>query len=278
MTIKPKPSWDTGWTEPESEATLDSLPEYPFNNATITRSGHSFEMDDTKGRERVRLSHGGAQTEGVGTYFEMQADGDMVTKVVKDNYEIIAGKNDVLIKGVCYVTIEGDSVLHVKGNRYERVDGDLIREVRGRLTETIVGDITTSSLGDISINAGNPEGLLTKGTIILSAADFVSIDSDLNVEGSITADMITAVTKVNGGTQVTAGPLGFVSEAGGLSVGVPVAVPLTVTAASVVTAPIISGTLVRDATGTMMTMRLQHNIHNHMAFKGPTSTPLKKMI
>ena len=56
------------------------------------------------------------------------------------------------------------------------------------------------------------------------------------------------------------------------------ALPLTVTAAVAVKAPMISGTVVSDATGSMMGMRMQHNIHNHMAFKGPTSTPLKKMI
>jgi hypothetical protein len=90
--------------------------------------------------------------------------------------------------------------------------------------------------------------------------------------------MLTAITKVNGGTQVTAGPLGFVSESGGLALGLPVATPLTVDAATAVKSPLIIGTVVRDATGTMTTMRLQYNLHTHIAPKGKTSTPLKKMI
>ena len=273
-----KPSWDYGWTEPESEASIENPPTYPYNKATVTDSGHSFEMDDTKGRERIRLQHGGAKTNGEGTFFEMQSNGDMVTKVIKDNYEIIAGRNNVLIKGVCNITIEGDSVVHVKGNKYERIDGDYIQEVRGRFTQTVVGDSTTSSLGTLSLNAGNPESLIPDGIMIFRAGDFVSVDSDLNVEGSVAADMITSVTKVNAGTQVNAGPLGFVTESGGLAVGVPVATPLQVNAALSVNSPLINGTVVRDSMGTMMTMRFQHNIHNHMAFKGPTSTPLKKMI
>lgn len=278
MTELQKPSWDYGWTEPESEASVDNPPVYPFNDAKMTLSGHSFEMDDTKGRERIRLQHGGAQTEGKGTFFEMQSDGDMVTKVIKDNYEIIAGRNNVLIKGVCNITIEGDSVLHVKGNKYERIDGDYVQEIRGKLTQTIVGDNTSSCLGTMSFNCGNPESIVPEGVMIFRAGDFISLDSDVLVSGSATADMLTAITKVNGGTQVTAGPLGFVSEAGGLSVGSPVALPLQVSAAVSVNAPLINGTIVRDATGTMATMRLQHNVHNHMAFKGPTSTPLAKMI
>lgn len=278
MTELQKPSWDYGWTEPESEASVENPPEYPFNDAKVTLSGHSFEMDDTKGRERIRLQHGGAQTEGKGTFFEMQSNGDMVTKVIKDNYEIIAGKNNVLIKGVCNITIEGDSVVHVKGNKYERIDGDFVQEIRGGLTQTVVGDSTKSSLGTMSLNSGNPASLIPDGIIIFRAGDFVSVDSDLLVSGAATADMVTAVTKVNGGTQVTAGPLGFVSEAGGLAVGSPVAVPLQVIAAASVNSPLINGAVVKDATGTMSIMRLQHNIHNHMTFKGPTSTPLKKMI
>jgi len=273
-----KPVKDYSWTEPESEVTDDNPPDYPYNHATVTRSGHSFEMDDSKNRERIRLQHGGAKTDGIGTFFEMQSNGDMVTKVVGDNYEIVAGRNNVLIKGVCNITIEGDSVVHVKGDKYERVDGNYYREVRGDFTQTVAGESTFQSLGDTFINSGDPNSIVPSGVINLRAGDFAYIDSDLLVAGSATADMVTAITKVNGGTQVTAGPLGFVSEAGGLAVGSVIAVPLTVTAGVAVKAPIISGTVVNDATGSMMTMRMQHNVHNHMAFRGPTSTPLKKMI
>jgi hypothetical protein len=273
-----KPEKDYSWIEPESEVNDNNPPDYPYSHVTVTKSGHSFEMDDSKNRERIRLQHGGAKTGGVGTFFEMQSNGDMITKVVKDNYEIIAGRNNVLIKGVCNITIEGDSVVHVKGDKFERVDGNYYREVRGDFTQTVAGDSIFQSLGDTSINSGNPTSLIPSGVINLRAGDLVYVDSDFLVSGSATADMITAITKVNGGTQVTAGPLGFVSESGGLALGIPIAKPLTVDAALAVIAPLILGTVVEDATGSMMTMRLQHNIHNHMAFKGPTSTPLKKMI
>lgn len=273
-----KPANDYSWTEPESEASLENPPVYPFNRATVTESGHSFEMDDTKGRERVRLQHGGAKTGGLGTFFEMHSDGDLVTKVVKDNYQIIAGRNNVLIKGVCNITIEGDSVVHVKGDKYERIDGNLIQEVRGNMTQTIVGETRMQSYGDVTYTVGDPNDALPSGAFYITAPEFVYIDSDLSVAGSASADMLTAITKVNAGTQVSAGPLGFVSELGGLAVGSPVATPLNVTASVAVKAPLIQGVIVRDVLGTMMTMRTQYNSHIHKAPKGPTSTPLRKML
>lgn len=279
-----KPASDYSWTEPESEASVETPPTYPFNKATITESGHSFEMDDTKNRERIRLQHGGAKTGGVGTFFEMQSNGDKITKVVGDNYEIVAGRNNVLIKGVCNITIEGDSVVHVKGDKFERIDGNLVQEVRGDYTQTVVGESTVQSYEDMSFNCGNPASPAATGSIYFNLPNEVYISGDLQVAGSIGGDVITAVTKVNGGTQVTAGPLGFVTELGGLAVGFPVATALSATVATniiagvSVKAPLIQGVVVKDVLGTMMTMRAQYNSHIHKAPKGPTSTPLRKML
>jgi hypothetical protein len=279
-----KPESDNSWTEPESEASVENPPVYPFNRATVTTSGHSFEMDDTKNRERIRIQHGGAKTGGVGTFFEMQSNGDLVTKVIGDNYEIVAGKNNVLIKGVCNITIDGDSIVHVKGDKYERIDGNLIQEVRGNYTQTVVGNSVRQSYEDMSFNCGNPADALPAGSIYFNLPDEVYISGDLNVAGSAYADIISALTKVQAGTQVTAGPLGFVSELGGLAIGFPVATPLSATVATNITAgvsvkaPLIQGIMVKDVLSTMMTMRTQYNTHIHKSPKGPTSTPLRKML
>ena len=48
---------DSAWTEPESAANTDYQPVYPYNNVTETESGHSWEMDDTPGAERIHLNH-----------------------------------------------------------------------------------------------------------------------------------------------------------------------------------------------------------------------------
>ena len=268
-----KPEGDYSWTEPESEASVENPPVYPYNNVTQTASGHTFELDDTRGRERIRLQHGGAKTGGQGSFFEMQSNGDKVEKIIGKNYQIVAKDNNVLISGVCNITIEGDSVVHVKGNKFERIDGDYIQEVRGRYTQNLKKKATITSDEDMTIGVGKT------GTGVLNfSGDYVYLDSDLTVAGSITGDMISATYKVNAGTGVTAGPLGFATLLGGVSAGIPVATPGQVNALVSVNAPLINGVIVKDLTGTMATMRLVYNFHSHPAPKGVTGLPFIPML
>ena len=264
-----KPEGDYSWSEPESEATVDNPPVYPYNNVTQTASGHSFEMDDTRGRERIRLQHGGAKTGGQGSFFEMQSNGDKIEKIIGKNYQIVAKDNNVLISGVCNITIEGDSVVHVKGNKFERIDGDYVQEVRGKYTQNLKGNTNIICSGDMVMGVGAP-GL---GSLRLSVGDHLYLDSDLEVAGSLTADMVTAETKVNAGTGMTAGPLGFATLLGGVSAGLPVAVPGQVNASFMVNATLINGLMVNDILGSMADMRLTYNLHVHPAPKGMTGLP-----
>lgn len=274
MTELQKPAGDYSWTEPESEASVDNPPVYPFNRVISTESGHTFEMDDTQGRERIRLQHGGAKTGGQGSFFEMQSTGDKVEKIVGSNYEIIAKDNNVLIKGVCNITIEGDSVVHVKGNKFERIDGDLIQEVRGTYTQNLKKNATIVCDGDMVMGVGDP----VTGTMRLSIGDHLYLDSDLVVAGSITGDMITSDTKVNAGTGMTAGPLGFATLLGGVSAGLPVAIPGQVNSSISVNSPLVFGIITRDIIGSMMGMRLIYNTHKHPAPKGITGLPIRPML
>ena len=84
-------------------------PQYPYNHATYTESGHLFELDDTRDFERVSLQHRS------GTYFEWQPDGDSHSRIVKDNYTVVCGNDEVFIGGKVNVKILGDAKLHVTG-------------------------------------------------------------------------------------------------------------------------------------------------------------------
>lgn len=268
-----KPEGDYSWTEPESEASEENPPVYPYNNVTQTASGHTFELDDTRGRERIRLQHGGAKTDGQGSFFEMQSNGDKVEKIIGKNYQIVAKDNNVLISGVCNITIEGDSVVHVKGNKFERIDGDYIQEVRGRYTQNLKKDATITCDDNMDIGVGKA------GTGVLSfSGDYVYLASDLTVDGSITGEMVSATYKVNAGTGVTAGHLGFATLLGGVSAGLPVARPGQVNALVSVNAPLINGVIVKDIQGSMMGMRMIYNFHKHPAPRGITGLPIKPML
>ena len=108
----PNPPTPGTWTEPQSGATSDNPPQYPYNNVTQTKSGHSFEMDDTPNQERIRLQHGKKPS-----FIELQATGDVVHKIVGDGYEIIAGNKNVVISGFCSITINGDCNMNIEIGR-----------------------------------------------------------------------------------------------------------------------------------------------------------------
>jgi hypothetical protein len=214
-----KPIEDRGWTEPESAASVENPPKPPYNNITQTPSGHMFEMDDTNSRERVRLQHR------TGTFIEMHPNGDEVHKVYGTGYEITIKNKNVLIKGHCNITIEGDSIIDIKGDKIERVAGDYNLQVKGFYNVYAKKDISLSTPGDVQVGAGTEIG---GGTIKLVTADHLYLSGDLSIAGDLTADLITSTTRVDAGTGVRAGPLGFVSTLGGLSIGVPVAIPETI--------------------------------------------------
>lgn len=93
------------WSEP----TPSFAPEYPYNYAHETESGHAFELDDTAGKERVHLAHK------TGTFVEMDYAGNRIEKIVKDNYSITMGSDYVYVQGKCSVTVGGDCNLKVGG-------------------------------------------------------------------------------------------------------------------------------------------------------------------
>ena len=83
--------------------------QYPFNFAIESESGHALELDDTKGKERVQLAHKS------GTSIEMDAKGNRVEKIVKDNYTVVMGNDYMYVSGKCNITVDGDLNLRVGG-------------------------------------------------------------------------------------------------------------------------------------------------------------------
>ena len=111
----------TTWDEPDPKSA--GVTEYPYNHVHESESGHVIEIDDTPGNERLHTYHNS------GTFEEIHPDGTKVTKVVKDNYEIIAGSDNVFISGAVNLTVEG-SVRHlVKGDYHLEVEGDYSQKI-----------------------------------------------------------------------------------------------------------------------------------------------------
>lgn len=248
-----RPETDLGWTEPESPASTEYPPKYPFNNITQTPSGHMFEMDDTPGGERIRIHHRS------GTFTEMHPNGDEVHKIYGDGYEIITKNKNVLISGVCNITIEGDSIVHVKGDRKELVEGDYSLIVKGEYNLAVNGVASLMSKDDMTVGCGN----ITDGSLNIMTGSHLQLNGDLSVNGHITGKSLTA-DRVDA-LGVGAGVLGM------FSVG-PITSLLSVEA-PLGTFGIMDAVLMTDTVNTAL-----HNAHFHFAKFGPTTPPIPKMI
>lgn len=263
-----------GFLEPEDVFNEDTQPDYPFNNVTQTQSGHIFELDDTKDRERIKLMHR------TGTFIEMHPDGSEVHKVFGDGYEITVKNKQILVQGQCSVTIEGDSIVEIKGDKIEQVNGNYQLLVLGNYTQEVKGKTAITSQKQLDL-ISNP---VFGGRLNLNAGGVIHVNGDFSVDGSIMCDKLMASTRVDAGLGMSAGIYGFVTVTGGFSAGVPAAIPGCVTCV----ASVFAGVSVHTPTGwfflsssTLMTDVVNTNIYNwhfHKAPKGWTGPPIPRMV
>ena len=85
------------WDEPETPYAA----EYPHNHVYESESGHIREIDDTPNAERIHERHIS------GTGYELHPEGDKVTRVKKDNYDLIYGQQYAHIRGSQSTTVNG---------------------------------------------------------------------------------------------------------------------------------------------------------------------------
>lgn len=128
---------------------------YPWNSVHESRSGHVHEIDDTEGKERISQYHKS------GTFYEIHPDGSKVTKVVKDNYEVVHGDDYILVKGNVKINVAGNASvlvggncdLEVMGNMKEHIAGNYEMQVDGSAKWNVNGDWARSSSTHISDDA-----------------------------------------------------------------------------------------------------------------------------
>lgn len=172
------------WDEPFSEAVNA---QYPFNHVFESESGHIQEFDDTEGSERIHTFHK------AGTFEEWYASGDAMRKVVGNDYEIILGDDDTLVKGNLNLTVkekarirvnglvdieavnddvrvvirQGNAEVQVQqGNANVLVQGNLAVQVNGNMTEKIAGNYNIQVGGTYRLTAG--QVTIRGGTIFLN--------------------------------------------------------------------------------------------------------------
>ena len=140
------------FSEPETKYNA----KFPHNMVMETKSGHVFELDDTKDAERVHLYHR------MGTFIEMHPDGDIVIKSRKSNYQITLADSNIYVAGDCNITVEnnihmkakGNFCLEVGGNADFNISGSLKMEAKGE--SKLYSDSTTTIQGStVQLNPGS---------------------------------------------------------------------------------------------------------------------------
>jgi hypothetical protein len=263
-----------GFLEPEDVFNVDTQPEYPFNNVTQTESGHIFEFDDTLHRERLKLMHR------TGTFIEMFPDGSEVHKVYGDGYEITVKNKQVLIQGKCSVTIEGDSIIEIRGDKIEKISGDYQLLIGGNFTQEVKKRTRIISDRRIDLISDPNFG----GELNLNAGQSVQINGDIHVNGEVMCDKLVATTRIDAGHGVYAGPAGFVTLWGGVSVGIPIAFPGCVTSIAYVNAGVAVNAPFGNwfvSTAVLMTDLVNTSIfdwHSHICPDGWTSPAIPFMV
>ena len=165
------------WNEPVPTF----APVYPFNYVHETESGHAFEMDDTPGKERVNLAHK------TGAFIEFDADGNRIEKVIKDNYTVIMGKNNVYIGGKCNITIDGDCDMKVGGKftlEAASINFNSSNKLNMKGDKVFVSsDSTTDIKAGSTFNAGSDGSLnLSGSTTTLSGGQVYIPASSVNIQ------------------------------------------------------------------------------------------------
>jgi lipopolysaccharide assembly outer membrane protein LptD (OstA) len=129
------------------ESTFEA--EYPYNQSTITRSGHEIHINDTPNKESLRIAHT------KGSYIEIDKEGSTrVNSVGKAYYYIcdgftttVDGHYDLKIKGVMNVNVDGSVSEQTSGDRNMSAGKNFKYLVGGVLTEIIGGDKNNSVAG-----------------------------------------------------------------------------------------------------------------------------------
>ena len=195
------------WDQPE----IPYAAEYPHNHVYESEGGHLKEFDDTRNNERIHERH----TSGSG--YEIGPDGTKVTKVVKDNYNIITNDDYCHIQGTSRATIDKGLRVRVNskgesGNNYNIEVGQgasLNIEVNGgniNLTTlnsgADAGDININASRDLNMQVGRGMNIDVIGTILESSKFKTTFTTNALTQNSGTHTINTGKNTINGGSEV----------------------------------------------------------------------------
>jgi hypothetical protein len=132
--------------EPKSD--YEKGGQYGKIRAYTWRSGHSVEIDETPGGERIRVIHP------KGSYVEFQHTGDVIYRANNHSYEVVAGDKNLRVKGVCNIHVSGDANIKIDGNALTEIGGNQTTKIGGDWNVKVGGKIGFTAGSDIAFTAG----------------------------------------------------------------------------------------------------------------------------
>ena len=175
---------------------------FPFNNANETPSGHSFEMDDTPGNERILIKHH------TGAGVELKQDGSVLLSSRSHQVQVVGADHELVVSGEGNVTYDGDLNLTVNGNynltvggsynvdvganQNVSVRGSYIKEVgdaystivRGNMDERVWGDTFTFTASEHKLVAKKDMRILAGNDMITNVARGFRVTAEKHITTS----------------------------------------------------------------------------------------------
>ncbi len=211
---------------------------YGYNQVQQTITGHSIEMDDTPGNERILIKHN------TGAGIELKPDGSCIISTKQDKVEVIGGSLKIIVAGDVDIEYQGNVNMSVAGsfnldcleynlttgqNKTETVGGKETSNVKdGYLktvvghsseyitegsVETVLGTKTTFAKAGYQLNSENGISVASNDDIFMTAGDVMNFAAD---NTTVSANNMTVMggTGTIGGSGMLFSGAGAVFEAG----------------------------------------------------------------
>ena len=185
------------WQEPEPRNGIGGY--YPFVHTYESESGIVKEYDDTPSQTRIHEYHPS------GSFYEIYPDGKRSFKVVGDNYEIIIGSENILVRSDQNITIEGNAKHLIKGDYTMEVSGNYNLKVHGeRNTKVsfndnleVIGNANTNIKENMIQRVGGDQTIL----VDVNKTETIGGKSNLAVTSSVDYTFLDTFTLFSNGAQ-----------------------------------------------------------------------------
>ncbi len=211
---------------------------YGYNQVQQTITGHSIEMDDTPGNERILIKHN------TGAGIELKPDGSCIISTKQDKVEVIGGNLKIIVAGDVDIEYQGNVNMSVAGsfnldcleynlttgqNKTETIGGKEVSNVKDNYLKTVVGHssefVTEGSVETIlgtktvfaksgyQLNSENGISVATNDDLFMTAGDVMNFAAD---NTTVSANNMTVMggTGTIGGSGMLFNGNGAIFEAG----------------------------------------------------------------